>query len=308
MTTNDDNFPMLTPHALGFEPKKKTEESELEEEIKEEPETIPEDRFPIEIEKIKKTSSPVIREAIERASCFGSGFYMDPSEVIDDEEDDEGGVCLQMDCDLRNLCHLVFVRSTKTDPLEFDEVEEPPLEFVPQIVKRKGGWKGTKKQVPRTVLTQPYVNLGRNVDKLADMIWKIVCSPPIIDSRWNYPPADTLPRLEKAKQKFVGMYGNGMVVCKRFQYHQYYLDGAHFMRYWLRTSGGGWLDMCPELCKIVEKHREMPLKESYRNKDGFLSKDFKFYPYRVWIAFPHHVKRLRHALWDLGLVCGDWEE
>ena len=307
MSHEHDPVPILIPY--GSAPKQEQKITEPEEPAPEAPpEPVEEDRFQTEIESIKQSASPAIKDTIKRADCFGVGFYIDSLE-IDDSEGDQGGVCDQMDCDLRSLCHTVYCRATGEDPLEVFEyaLEEPDYyESIPEKRSQKKKAKKKKNTYFNVRMTDPYINLGRPVDLLALKIWQMVGSPPAIDTGWTYPAARTDEQLKIAKAKFTRKWGEGLVVCQRISYHQYFLNGVHWMRFWTRTHTGGWLDVNPIMAKVIFRHKEFKLHETYKRPDGTANKSFRFYPYRIHIEARRHLTRLKHVLIDLEMLSDDY--
>lgn len=288
----NDDFPMLTPHRLGFEPKKKKElqpdeDLELEEVATgEPPPDVEEDAFAIEIASVLKVESPAVRDTIERTECFGYGFYIDPADA---DEGDEGGICLQTDCDLYGLCRLVWTRSTDTDKPDAEEQAEN------KVNNRRRTLDGMRER-------HPYVPSGRPVDDLAKKIWEMVGQPPAINNNWAYPPSRTPKEKEAAARNFRDRWGGGLVISRRINYHQFFLEGAHLMRFWTRSAGGGWLDLSPEIAQALVKLNELEVQEVPRQKDGLTHKRYRFYPHRCWISRKRHLNRLRRAFKEFGIL------
>lgn len=282
MGDKDDSAPLLTPHALGFEPKKKPPQADDDEvpEPQPEPEPIYVDPFVEEIDKVRKSQSPAVRDTIDRADCFGRSWYID--------EGPEQGLCQQWDCDLRGLCELVYQRAKKIE-LAQEKDDEPTSSSTVQRSKSPDG------QYER----HPYVDAGRPVDKVANAIWNLVGAPPAMPDSWNYPPARNKDQRAHARRLFIDSFGDGILVSRRTSYHQYFRDGAHWMRFWVRHAGGGWLDLSADLSKQVMKHTDLKLENmSSRARH----QPHRFYPYRAYISRQRHLNRLGKVFEALGIV------
>lgn len=285
---NDDQFPMLAPHTFGVKPKEKEQDLEIDDEEEstgEPPTAVEEDRFAIEIERILTVESPAVRDTIKRTECFGHGFYIDP---VDVPEGDEGGICLQTDCDLYGLCRLVWNRAS-------DEAKAP--DQTTETVKERKVFTldGMRER-------HPYVHAGRPVDDLAKNIWEMVGQPPMINNNWNYPPSRTATEKKAAAKVFTDRWGGGLVISRRINYHQYFLDGVHLLRFWTRTAGGGWLDLNPSIAKALLKLGEIDVQETPKRSDGETNRRYRFYPYRCWVSRRRHLNRLRRAFEAYGIL------
>jgi hypothetical protein len=292
-----DPSPLLTPHALGFEPKKKPVDPEEEPEVEPEPEPDPVyvDPFIEEIDKIRLSQSPAVRDTIERAKCFGRSWYIDPA--LETESDpDEGGICQQFECDLRALCELVYQRATKTKLVQ--KKEEEPMTAAERFVKRRENKKNKRKSPEGMYERHPYVSTDRPVDKIALALWHMVGAPPAMPDHWNYPPARNKEQRAHARRLFIDNFGDGITVSRRITYHQYFRDGAHWMRFWVRHPGGGWLDFTSDLAVKVMKHCDLKLENCSRRA---LRQPHRFYPYRVYVSRQRHLNRLAKVFEAMGI-------
>ena len=288
------------PAPLFLVPRKEPEEEPEVEPTPEPPKAkVSVDPFVFEIEKIKRGASPAEKDTMDRAGCFGYGWYTDLSQVTEDD-DDPGGPCLETECDLRRLCQLVYQRSSEI--LEGQREPEPEKTRTLIVLRKsrkkrgrprlhtkivpKGKWKGTGKYERIS-----YVSAGRPVDLLAHDMWEAFGCPPSLPNSWTYPPSRTLEQRELAKKNFVKEFGDGVVVTKRMQYHQYLVDGVHLMRYWVNAAGGGWLDLNPPLARIILTHNSMDIEQT--SKSG---RKYRFYPYRTYVSRQRHFNRLIDAL------------
>jgi hypothetical protein len=259
------------------------------------------DPFVSEIEKVKRGVSPEVKDSMERATCFGYGWYTEPAQVTADD-DDPGGPCLETECDLRRLCQLVHERARQATAEQKEPEPEKTRTLVvlrksrkkrgrPRLQTRvvpKSKWKGTGKYE-----RHPYVSTQRPVDLIANGMWEAFGQPPALPGDWTYPPSRTIEEREQAKVYFVKQFGPGVVVIKRMQYHQYFVDGSHLMRYWVNAAGGGWLDLNPSLSRIILKHNSMDVEQT--PKSGRKTK-YRFYPYRTYVSRQKHLNRLIDAL------------
>lgn len=299
--TDEDPAPLFViPRAEPVEPEERDDLDPIPgpPEVKE-----PVDSFISEIDQIKRGVSPEVKDTIDRATCFGYGWYTDPAQFVEGD-DDPGGPCLQTECDLRRFCELVYNRAGKV----IEEAKEPEPEKTRTLVVRhksrkkhgrprikekivpRGKWKGTGKYD-----RHPYVATGRPVDVLAAGMWEALGTPPVLPDWWMYPHSRTLQQREEAKETFKKNFGGGVVVTKRMQYHQYFLEGDHLMRYWVNAAGGGWLDLNPSLSRIILRHNSMDVEQT--PESGRKTK-YRFYPYRTFVGRRKHLNRLIEALAD----------
>jgi len=289
-----DPSPILTLHTLGFEEAKKPEEP-VEETVEDEPEPEPVfiDPFVEEIDKVLMSQSPAVRDTIGRAECFGRSWYIDPAYETDTDPD-EGGICQQFDCDLRSLCELVHQRSTQMDLSQ--EKHEEPLTAAERFVARRE----SKKKSPDGMYERhPYIPSGRPVDKIALELWNMVGAPPAMPDAWTYPPARNKEQRTHAKRLFIDKFGDGITVSRRITYHQYFCDGAHWMRFWVRHPGGGWLDFSAALAKKVMKYCDLKLENCTTRAQ---KQPHRFYPYRVHVSRQRHLNRLVKVFEALGIT------
>lgn len=298
MCNKEDPFPMLTPHKLGFEVQKRKEESEdQEEEPQEEPEDVEIDPFIEEIEKVRRVESPAVRDTIDRAKCFGYGWYVDPQEITD-EDDDDGGFCTEVDCDLfkSNLCEMIWTRATRGQQIEREEQQEEISTTLKKSKKKKEKYRDGMYE------KYPYVDRGYPVDKLASEIWQMVGCPPEIPGLWLHASFRNKLQRQIAKETFVRKYGDGLLVSRRRNYHVYILDGASVFRFWVRHPGGGWLDMCKEISQLVLKldDKELELKTPRQTSISTKSR-YRWFPGTVWVSRKRHLKRVRIIFEKFGI-------
>lgn len=281
-----DFAPMLTPHALGFEPKKKTPAEQEEEIVMPRPKTQPVtiDPFEMEIEKTRSGQSPAVKAAIEEAECFGRSWYL--------EYGPEQGICQQWDCDLRSLCELTYTRAT--NPAE----EKGPLSISKKPKKKRRFPDGLYEK-------RTYVNYGRPVDFIAEALWCLAGGPDSLPTDWNYPPARDKEERKHARRLFIDGFGPGILVSKRTNYHTYFREGAHWMRFWVRHTAGGWLDLTPELAQTILRTTDLKLENvSHRQ----VQKPHRWYPWRTFIGRKKQLNRLEKVFAELGIAPYEKEE
>lgn len=281
-----DTAPILIPEA-----------EDLEEE---------EDNFVETIERVKQNQSPAVRDTIDRADCFGRGWFIDQAEATDFDED-EGGICTEVECELRYLCELVHKRVSENERIGTIESSVIQPFYKKQVIKKK---RGRPFKVDKEFLSRrskrgnektPYVDLGRTIDVIADKIWKAVGSPPSLPENWYYQTTFNteimkLPRseIDKVSQRtFMDKYGEGLIITRRFNWHQYFFNGIHLMRLWVWAASGGWLDLNKHLSKIMVKQGkaelEMPPEKARKKK-------YRHFPYRMYVSKQQHLHRLFEGL------------
>ena len=304
---DDDRFsPLLI--VPGIAPKKK---EELLEPIPEppKPKAPPVDLFITEIKKIKNTASPAERSAIEQSDCFGRGWYVDPADMVE-EEIDIGGPCTILECQLRRWCELVYGRATGTAD------SEPPKRTPRQrllVAKRKvrGGRlklteRPSKRKYEGKYDRHPYVDVGRPVDKFGSSLWQLLGEPPELPKNWSFPLPKTGEQKEDSRQLFVEKFGSGVVLTRRMQYHQYFINGVHLMRFWVNAAGGGWLDFNLVLSRIIFKQKKRLDVE--RTPESGRKTKYRFYPYRTYLSRQKHINRLRDAFAEYEGIKSDNKE
>lgn len=291
MTDKDDAAPMLTHHALGFEPpkKKKVDEDDEDENLPpefegEEPKPVFIDPFIDEIRKVKDSQSPAMREAISTAECFGRQWYVDPA-----VNPAEGGLCPQEECDLRTLCELIYTRvqkiETATTAKEEKEInQEAKKTFRSRKVHRR----------------YPYLAMGRPIDQLADKLWRLVGGPPSLPNRWAYPPSKTPKEQEVAQKIFIELYGSGILVSKRTNYHTFFRDGLHWMKFWVRHPRGGWLDLVRSLSDAVGEIT--PTMERENMIERMVQPSHRWFSHRVYVSHHQHLTQLGKVFVSMGIA------
>jgi len=292
----NDPMPILTHQALGFDaPKKKLDPEDEEYLPRAEPEPpVIADPFLEEIAKIKRDQSPAVRDTIDRASCFGRHWYVEP---VMTSEQDEGGICTEIDCDLRFLCELIYSRATgkqieqqkDEDPVSFMDTQD-----IPDQSKKK-----LKKKRTRTYTRFPYVDQGRPIDKLATQLWKLLGGPPSLPESWSYPTVKTKQDRAAAPQQFRDRFGPGIMVSRRLNYHSFFRNGSHFLRFWMTVPGGGWLDVSKEFVKVAMKTASTLNLENPPPGHGHR---YAFYPQRIYVFRQSHMNRLAKVFANLGIV------
>lgn len=287
MTDKDDVVPMLTHHALGFEPPKKKVDEDDEDclpEPEEEPGPVFVDPFIDEIKKTWDSQSPVMKEAISGAECFGRQWYVDPA-----VNPREGGICPQEECDLRTLCELIHTRVGK-------------IETATTAKEEKEIKKEAKKQLKSRKLHRryPYIAQGRPIDQLADKLWRLVGGPPHLPNRWAYPPSKTPKEQEVAQKIFIELYGSGILVSKRTNYHTFFRDGLHWMRFWVRHPRGGWLDLVRSLSDQVGEI--VPTMERENMIERMVQPAHRWFPHRVYVSHHQHLAQLGKVFTAMGII------
>jgi len=299
MTKEDDKtdmMPSLFPHNLGFsKPAKKADQETAEEDAEaatiKEPQAIPPaDPFEEEIARIRRAQSPAVLEAIDASPCFGRQWYVDQYDDPNGEE--ESGICPEDGCDLREWCQLVWQRASQQ---QLDQSTESPPERAEEVLLKRPG----KKRLDGKYLRHPYISTGRPVDKLAHRVWELLGGPPELPTTWTYPPAKTKEQQDHAAWIFKEIYGEGLICTKRQNYHQYFREGKHFLRVWVRLPGGAWFDLSPLLAKAVVKYTDLNVEQLSLEKRK--TKPYWHYPYRIYIHKMKNLMRLAKAFEPLGI-------
>jgi hypothetical protein len=226
------------------------------------------------------------RDTIKETSCFARQWF----------DKDDGSFCDQLECDLRDLCEKTW---TKVDGgLHADSRINAPAQ-VRRLGKKKtrakkpktaahGKWKGTSKYD-----RVPYMDQGRQIDRVANAIFQFLGSPASLPAGWIYPVSKTKEQQERARTEFCEMYGRGVFVIRRASYHQYFVDGAHLLRLWVNAAGGGWVDCSKRLSKVILKQGKGIFEAT--PSTGKKTK-FRFYPYRIFLSQPGSVNEFFEAL------------
>lgn len=313
----EDSSPIIAPHLteqkvipefVARPPKtpapKKTSpppESEVEESPpprKEVPAVILEQRFKTAIDKVVRWERrPEYRQIIKETGCFGR-LWQDP-----DTED----FCDEIDCDLRQLCQLVW--TSVCGGLEADEKPPKPKRSVEEVCwerrkrsskRQKRRWAEARKWNGSTKYSRvPYQSRGRPVDTLAELFWEFI-NPQVLPTYWKYPDSKTREQRKEARLVFIAEYDDGAFGIQRSSYHQYFFDGCHLMRFWVNSNGGGWLDCSARLAKVIAKIGKIDLVKT--PSSGYKTK-FRFYRHRVYIGCAEDVDKIKEALYSLeGLV------
>lgn len=257
---------------------------------------ISRDKFHVAVEKVL-ASEPRSewRTSIREARCFAKLWF---------NSDDES-FCSEMDCDLRRLCQSTWEMvcgQVVTKVVDGETVTGPASAFQKRYIggKLKPAIfpKPLKKDSPeRTKWLEtdkyervPYVDLNRPVDRVARVVWKFLGEPPTLQG-WTYPP-HTRYQQEEARQQFITVYGGGILVCKRTNYHHYMYDGVHFFRLWVVSGGGGWADCNNVLSQLLLKDAKNKIEQPPKTS----KKKYKYYPYRVFLSGAPSVERFKSAL------------
>jgi hypothetical protein len=145
----------------------------------------------------------------------------------------------------------------------------------------------------------PYKSSGRPVDTFAESFFEFLFPQPL-PSNWKYPVSKTKEQKKEAIKLFIEEYNDGLFAIQRASYHQYIFEGCHFMRFWVNSNGGGWLDCCARLAKEIAKFGKIDLVKPPIS--GYKTK-FRFYPYRVFIRCYEDTDKIKEALYSIeGLV------
>jgi hypothetical protein len=225
------------------------------------------------------------RETISETGCFAREWY----------DKDDGSFCDQLECDLRDLCEKTWNKvegglsadSRINAPAQVRRLGKKKRKAKPKGPSR-GKWKGTGK-FDRV----PYVDQGRQIDRVANAIYQFLGSPASLPIGWTYPVSKTKEQQESARTEFRETYGHGVFVIRRASYHQYFANGAHLLRLWVNAAGGGWADCSGELSKVILKEGKGIFEVT--PSTGKKTK-FRFYPYRIFLSHPRSVNEFLGAL------------
>ncbi len=201
------------------------------------------------INRIKKSVSPAVIQAINDCECFIRLWY-----------DDE--YCDEIECDLRSFCEQGYHQV-----IGFEQAEGEL-----KIVDTEGSEKVKEKQGPKD-----YVDLGRPSDKIVKLIWEDLGSPPDIEN-YDYGKQTGLEDRWEAQQAFIFEFGNHLQLIRRSSYHLYFYKGIHTLRMWVNTKKGTWIDLHRDLAvplgKLGFKTKKVPIIDRDHVYKKFVSRTY----------------------------------
>jgi hypothetical protein len=226
------------------------------------------------------------RELIKSSSCFAKMW----------RDSDDDSICDELECDLRDLCQATWT-SIKGGYTSAEDSLTTPARVRLLGKKRKRGRPPKKKKKKLAGCGRyervPYVSTGRPVDEIARALYEFLGAPPRLPTTWYYGASKTQAQVNEARELFINEFGTGLFIIERSSYHHYMLNGDHFMRFWVNSAGGGWMDLSPMLTKaIMRTGRSDPAKTPASGR----STKFRFYPYRVFLSSKKSVKQFKIAL------------
>lgn len=279
---------------------------DLEDEEEEQPKPDP---FIKAVEKIARSESPGIKNAITESECFARFWF------------DGESYCSEAECALRKLCEGAYhlaVGSIDDDIDASEELEgiEAEVAQVNEILKsekkqevkgsvvgahaeqrtlqkKRRRHKGGKRAPGTPRKKMPYINQGRPVDIFANSLWKSLGSPPSLPDNWRYKTMGSLEWRQFAQQWFVDEYGEGLMVTRRSGYHQFIYNGMHVARLWVNSANGGWLDMNPTLAEEVSDNLFVKIKSVPKKNSKHL---FVIYTKRVYVNTSEVADRIAECI------------
>lgn len=231
---------------------------------------------------IEYENDPPRQEAMRNTQCF-IRMYKDfeKNEFCDAQED----CALYRECKgywfsvVYGYCH---------ESAHLDEIR-PLKQENNRVLRRR---KPLKKPKPpkRAMRGVEYRPSGRPVDRIAEEIWASAGKPISLPAYSRYPIGKNKELREEATKEFLKKWGYGMFVALRISYHNYILDGKPFMRLWVSTASGGWLDLNKHLSKFVAR------VGGQVDDSPTSGEKWKPYPHRFWLCREKEVDLARQAL------------
>lgn len=227
------------------------------------------------------------RETIRETACFARGWY----------DEDDGSFCDQLECDLRSLCEKTWIKvngglhadSRIAAPAQIRSIGKKTTKAKQKTTTTyRGKWKGTDKYD-----RVPYIDQGRQIDRVANAIYQFLGMPASLPAGWTYPKSITKEDQRIARMEFRATYGKGVFVIRRASYHQYFVNGAHLLRLWVNAAGGGWADCNEALSKLILQNGKGTFETT--PSTGKATK-FRFYPYRIFLSRPKSVEEFFQVL------------
>lgn len=266
-----------------------------------------EDYFEPFTKRLQATQTEEVRKAITNTPCFGKLWY----------SSEDRSFCSETECSLKTLCEYTYDKVIDSLEAKIEIKKEKTIankeeEYIQKMIEsrrkrlnklddrndflkltpyrklnpdKRGRKKGAQiKNLTRIVKDRdrrksrsPYIYQNRSIDKLARQLFEAL-KPVFLPDDWYFKGSRNEENRETERIKFVSRYGNGFAVIKRRHYHQYFHNGTHVCRFWLRCTESDWIDMAPDLTKIIEAKKYKTVvspKVSLRQMNLYFNKRIK---------------------------------